>query len=217
MNPTEFGLGRKVNHDPRSRAFPAPRAAKRRPILHRRYSPVLDQGSLGSCTGNAMAHAVNMTPLHIRGTKWLVQEDAVALYQRATLIDPFPGVFPPTDTGSDGLSVCKAALELGLITGYRWAFGFEHALDALQFGPVLIGTYWHWSMFFPDGEGFIRPNGETVGGHEYVLMGDDTKNTLTFLNSWGKSWGKAGRFKMDYATFKALLAADGDAAVPVRA
>jgi len=216
MNPEQFGLGRKVNHDPRSRSFPAPRAAVRRPVLHRRYSPVLDQGTLGSCTGNAMAQAINMTPLHIPRTPYLKQADAIALYSRATQIDPFRGSFPPADTGSDGLSACKAAKERGLITGYRWAFGFEHTLDALQLGPVLIGTTWHESMFIPDGRGFVWPNGDAAGGHEYVLMGDDTKGRLTFLNSWGRNWAKAGRFYMDYPTFRALLSDHGDAAVPVR-
>jgi len=212
----EYGLGRKVNHDPRSRSFPAPRAEARKPVLHRRYSPVLDQGSLGSCTGNAMAQAINMSPLHIPGKPYLKEEDAVALYRRATQIDPFPGIFPPEDTGSDGLSVCKAAVELGYITDYRWAFGFDHALDALQLGPVLVGIPWHYSMFTPDRRGFVTPDGEEVGGHEIVLMGDDCKGSLTFLNSWGSSWGLKGRFKMDYAAFRALLADQGDAAVPVR-
>ena len=212
----EFGLGRKVNHDPRSRSFPAARAADRVPVLHRRYSPVLDQGALGSCTGNSMAQAINMTPLHIPGTPYLRQADAVSLYRRATQIDPFPGSYPPTDTGSDGLSVCKAAKERGLITGYRWAFGFEHALDALQLGPVLIGTAWHYSMFTPDKSGFVWPDGNEAGGHEYVLMGDNLKGRLTFLNSWGRNWAKAGRFYMDYPTFRALLSDHGDAAVPVR-
>lgn len=216
MDTLPYALGRKINHDPQSRSFPAPRAAERRPILHRRRSPVLDQGELGSCTGNAMAHALNMTPLHTPGTRWLTQTDAVALYQRATQLDPFPGTFPPADTGSDGLSVCKAAKERGLITGYRWAFGFEHALDALQLGPVLIGTWWYESMFAPNGYGYVFPDGDRVGGHEYVLMGDDGKGKLTFLNSWGSSWGKKGRFHMRYENFKALLRDQGDAAVPVR-
>lgn len=216
MSTTEYPLGRLVNHDERSRSFPAPRAATRRPVLHRRYSPVLDQGNLGSCTGNAMVHAINMTPLHIPGTPWLIQRDAVSLYSRATQIDPFRGAYPPEDTGSDGLSVCKAARERGLITSYRWAFGFEHTLDALQLGPVLIGTWWYESMFSPDGLGYVRPTGAKVGGHEYVLMGDNNKGRLTFLNSWGKGWGRAGRFHMDYETFRKLLADQGDAAVPVR-
>lgn len=211
-----FGLGRKVNHDPRSRAFPAPRAADRHPVLHRRYSPVLDQGHLGSCTGNAMAHAVNMTPLHIPRTPYLKQADAVALYSRASRIDPFGGAYPPEDTGSDGLSVCKAAQERGLITAYRWAFGFDHTLEALQLGPVLVGIPWHYSMFFPDKRGFVHPDGEKVGGHEIVLMGDDCRDTLTFVNSWGSGWGISGRFRMAYADFKSLLADNGDAAVPVR-
>jgi hypothetical protein len=216
MGTQPHGLGRKVNHDPRSRAFPAARAPERKPVLHRRYASVLDQGETGACTGNAMAQALNMVPLHTPGTKWLTEEDAVALYEQATRLDPFPGSYPPDDTGSDGLSVCKAAQQRGLITKYNWAFGFEHALDALQLGPVLIGTHWHESMFTPDSQGFVHPDGDKVGGHEYVLFGDDTKGTLTFLNSWGRSWGRSGRFYMDYPTFKALLSDQGDAAIPVR-
>lgn len=217
MPENPFPLGRKVNHDPRSRSFPAPRATDRKPVLHRRHGPVLDQGQLGSCTGNAMAQALNMTPLHTPRSGWLKEADAIRLYARATELDPSPGTYPPEDTGSDGLSVCKAAQEQGLITGYQWAFGFDHVLDALQNGPVLVGTAWHESMFTPDKSGYVRAEGNEAGGHEYVLMGDDTKDRLTFLNSWGKGWGKGGRFFMDYATFAQLLAAQGDAAVPVRA
>jgi hypothetical protein len=215
--PIEYGLGRKVNHDPRSRNFPAPRATDRKPVMHRRWGQVLDQGSLGSCTGNAMAQALNMRPLHTPGTRFLKEEDAVALYQRATQLDPFPGAFPPDDTGSDGLSVCKAAAEKGLIKSYQWAFGFDHALDALQNGPVLVGLPWHNSMFTPDSDGYLHPDGNKVGGHETVLFGDDCRDTLTVLNSWGKNWGRSGRYKLSYATFKELLADQGDVAVPVRA
>lgn len=210
-------LGRRVNHDPRSRAFLAYRASERVPVLHRRWSPVLHQGNLGACTGFAAAHVINMWPLHRPGTAFLGAPNARAIYSEATKIDPFEGAWPPSDTGSDGLSVCKVLKRLGLITDYRWAFGFEHTLDALQLGPVLIGTTWHEGMFKPDSKGYVRPDGNPAGGHEYVLMGDDTKGKLTFLNSWGKAWGKLGRFHMDYDAFRALLADYGDAVVPERA
>ena len=51
---TLFALGRHVNHDPRSRRF-AFRAqqATLAPVFHERHVPIFDQGSLGSCTGNA--------------------------------------------------------------------------------------------------------------------------------------------------------------------
>jgi len=212
-----YPLGRNVNHDPRSRSFPAPRATTRKPVLHKRNGAILDQGNLGSCTGNAMAQALNMVPLHTPGTRYLTETDAVALYSRATELDNAQGTYPPDDTGSDGLSVCKAAQEKRLITSYSWAFGFDHALDALQLAPVLIGIPWHEAMFTPDSRGFVHPDGAVAGGHEIVLFGDDTKDTLTFLNSWGSGWGKRGRFFMNYADFKALLADQGDCAVPVRA
>jgi hypothetical protein len=163
-----------------------------------------------------MAQACNLAPLHIAGTRWLKEPQAVALYARATALDPFPGTYPPEDTGSDGLSVCKAAKELGLIDSYAWAFGQEHALDALQLAPVLVGIPWHNSMFRPDKKGYVHPDGNIVGGHEFVLFGDNCKGKLTFLNSWGTDWGVKGRFYMTYDDFGALLADQGDVAVPQR-
>jgi hypothetical protein len=214
---TPFPLGRLINHDPRSRNFPAPRKAARRPVLHTRYGKVLDQGSLGSCTGNAMAQALNMKPLRKVGSRLLTQTDAVGIYSAATAIDPWEGTWPSEDTGSDGLSVCKVAKTLGYITGYSHAFGLQHALDALQLAPVLVGVPWFEEMFYPRADGFVKPMGYVSGGHEIVLFGDDNKGKLTFLNSWGSGWGKFGRFHMSYDDFGYLLSQHGDVAVPVRA
>ena len=215
---TPYPLGRLINHDPRSRNFPAPRkATARRPILWPRYGSVLDQGSLGSCTGNSMAQALNMKPLHKPRTRLLKQDDAVAIYSAASAIDPWPGAWPPEDTGSDGLSVAKVAKQLGYIDSYSHAFGIEHARDALQISPLLVGIPWLEQMFTPDSRGFVQPYGYVSGGHEIVLFGDDQKGKLTFLNSWGKFWGKGGRFYMTYDDFAYLLSQEGDVVAPVRA
>lgn len=209
------GLGRNVNHDPRSLAFPAAvSAAPRKPVLHRHYGPVLDQGQLGSCTGNAMAQALNTAPFHKSRAKLLTEADAVSIYSAATLIDGSPGHYPPTDTGSDGLSVAKVAAKRGYISAYHHAFDVEHALGALQLSPFLFGTSWHESMFTPDADGFVHPDGNVVGGHEILCIGD-TGTALVFLNSWGKSWGKGGTFLLSYADFAALMADSGDVTVPV--
>jgi hypothetical protein len=162
-----------------------------------------------------MAQALNTAPLRHKGT-YLTEKDALALYSEATQLDSSPGSFPPDDTGSDGLSVCKAAVRQGWIDSYTHAFGLSHALGALQLGPVLVGTTWHEDMFTPDSKGFVHPTGAIAGGHEYLLIGDDAKGKLTFLNSWGSGWGRSGRFYMTYTDFDALLKDSGDVTAPVR-
>lgn len=210
-------LGRVVEHDERSRRFVARTApGPLRKVTHRRYGPVLDQGSLGSCTGNAMAQSLNHVPLRLKG-RVMDENVALTLYSRATALDAFPGIYPPEDTGSSGLAVAKAAKEAGYITAYTHAFGLDQLLSALMLAPCIVGTNWHDQMFSPNSRGFVRPEGPVVGGHEYACIGVDPKaGVLTFLNSWSAGWGDRGRFYMTFSDFGLLLADDGDATFPVR-
>lgn len=204
-------LGRLIQHDPRSRQFPARAAAKFRPVLWRKHGPVLDQGSLGSCTGHAAAHAMNSEPYRtkLRPSRLLSSKDAVSIYSDATIIDPFPGNYPPEDTGSSGLAVAKVLRNRGLIEGYSHAFSPEQARGALQFGPVLFGTWWHRSMFTPDAKGYVHPDGNKEGGHEILIIGDDG-HRMILLNNWGPRWGKAGRFYLTHQDFAELMLDQGD-------
>jgi hypothetical protein len=142
-------LGRHVEHDPRSHGFPVSLTATApvgvlHPVTHERHGKIFDQGhywdpklkrfiSLGSCTGNALVGAVMTDPLY-RPHHNYGESMAVRVYGRATVLDSFPGEYPPDDTGSSGLAVCKAALEKGLITRYEHAFNLDQALAALQAG-----------------------------------------------------------------------------------
>src|SRR3954471_15061773 len=97
-------LGRHVNHDPRSRAYAYLATGRTlQPVRHTRHAAVLDQGNLGSCTGNAMTGALASDPLYAglpSGTT-LDENLAVHLYSVATSMDDFNGTYPPEDTGSD--------------------------------------------------------------------------------------------------------------------
>jgi hypothetical protein len=209
-----YALGRLVQHDPRSLAFPA-ELAPLRTVTHRHYGPVLDQGELGSCTGNAIAQALNCTPLR-RGRVLLTEADAVKLYSRATVLDEFDGSYPPEDTGSSGLAVCKAAKEAGLIKAYHHAFGVDQALAALVLSPIIIGVPWYDEMFFPDSNGYLNIRGDMVGGHEVSLIAINVKKErVTLLNNWSSQWGINGRAYLRFADLDALLKQQGDATVPV--
>lgn len=211
-------LGRHVQHDPRSRAFPARTAAA--PTLTKVWgipplSRRLDQGQMGSCTGNAAAQWRNSIPGHKPYDKWLTEPNAVSIYTYATQHDNVPGGMPGQDTGSTGIAAAQALVALGFATSYTHAFGFDHALAALEFSPVMFGTDWTEGMFDPDARGFVTPSGKVEGGHEYLVYGRNMASRyLWCLNSWS-NWGLGQRFKMSFDTAEKLLGADGDVTVPV--
>lgn len=208
-------LGRHVEHDSRSRAyaFRGPDKPSLQSVRHERHIPVLDQGDLGSCTGNAATGAV-ATGRNFVGAVTSASLDeafAVDLYHAATTLDNVPGTYPPDDTGSTGLAVAKACKQAGLISGYQHTFTLQDALAALQIGPVIVGTEWHEDQFTPDPDGRMHITGAVAGGHEYVVDEIDVENQRVWItNSWGTSWGVQGRAYYTWADFGTLLAADGD-------
>ncbi len=189
-----------------------------------RVLTVLDQGQLGSCTGNAgtgalgtqpFYDAVGHTVLPAPGDAAAAEEFAVQLYADATVVDGYPGTYPPEDTGSSGLAICKVLKDRGTIRGFRWArtpYGF---LRLLQNGPVLQGMPWYNAFFSPDPQGFIDsdsswPSSGVAGGHEVEAIGveldtsDAFNSVITYVNSWGPGWGDSGRFRMRLRTYEQL-------------
>ena len=225
-------LGRHVRHDPRSLAYLVPERdpATLTSVRHERAISVLDQGSLGSCTGNAAEGCVGSQPFYgvIPGTvparptgSPVADEDqAVALYSAATRLDDYDGSYPPEDTGSDGLSVAKAAQRAGLISGYQHCTSLNAALAALAERPVITGINWYDSFDDPAADGFIAiaAGAQVRGGHEICLDELNVeRKTVWFTNSWGTGWGKDGRAYMTWNDFGRLLKEDGDvtAFVPI--
>lgn len=211
------GLGRLVEHDPRSKDYTFRVAASRpRTVLWEHTAPVLDQGQVGSCTGNALTQWLNTAFAQAKRPGVLDESKAVELYARATRLDSLAGAYPPDDTGSSGLAVCKAGKQLGYLSAYHHAFGFDALVLALQHSPVIAGTVWTEAMMQPDEAGFIRPTGQVAGGHEYLIIGADIEHQfITMLNSWSAAWGENGRAYITFADYRALLADQGDVTVPV--
>jgi len=211
-------LGRHVNHDPRSRDFPVrvDEAVTLKKVLWSRRVAPFDQGQLGSCTGNAITGVLDTSPFRAKFPKPFYETMAVSIYEAATLIDNAPGSYPPDDTGSDGLSVCKVAKTRGFISGYTHAFSLAQALQALMSGPVITGVSWYEGFDNPDPSGLVQIAGQVRGGHEFEVLGyDPATDLLTAVNSWGKSWGVSGRFHFTSKTWARLLAEQGDCTVPL--
>lgn len=231
------GLGRHVNHDPRSRAYAhqPTRAALVSRTWERHYA-VLDQGQTGACTGNAMLGAIYTGKVYegltdaLRAS--LQATEAVArdvLYHLATTLDPYNGTYPPDDTGSDGVSASKAAQQLGLIAGYRHTFSLDDALATVaNDSHVITGVNWYAAFDSPDQYGAVKlparlPKPE--GGHEFLVYGIDTATERVLArNSWGTGWGGSvdpaakvgpGEFQFSFTDWGRLLKQQGDVTVPV--
>jgi hypothetical protein len=189
---------------------------------------ILDQGQLGSCTGNAGTGALGTQPFYDAAGRAVLpaaddataaEEFAVKLYEDATVVDGYPGTYPPEDTGSSGLAICKVLKTRGTIAGYRWARTAYGLLRLLQNGPVLQGMPWYEAFFEPDAHGFIDASStwqssRVAGGHEVEAIGveldssDAFDSVITYVNSWGTGWGDAGRFRMRLRTYEQLSGID---------
>lgn len=209
-------LGRKVNHDERSRAYAFTAKVPINTVLHTRVSPVLDQGNVGSCTGNALVGVLGTSPFAatMGGGRLLDEAMAVMIYSAATLIDDADGSYPPNDTGSDGLSVAKVAKSNGLIAGYQHAFTLYDALVALQTYPVITGVNWYEGFDSPASDGTVHVTGQVRGGHEFEVIGVHAPSrTVVAMNSWGTDYGVGGAFRFSWADWERLLGEQGDVTV----
>jgi len=213
-------LGRHINFDPRSGDYPVTaflvpgKTVKSR--SWERPGP-FDQGDTGSCTGQAVAGLVMTAPIADTG---IDQGTAMQIYELATKLDPYPGNYPPDDTGSSVLAAMQAAQQLGYITSYHWCFSLQDVLQALsQVGPVAIGINWYTSFDQPDATGHVtlQPGATVRGGHALNLTSVDTQaKRVGGWNSWGELWGVDGQFTMDWQTLDVLLGENGEAAVGIK-
>lgn len=223
-------LGRHVKHDSRSRDFaflPADAKPQGKNTFWNSSAKPLNQGQLGSCTGNATAQWLNTSfAAPVRAAthhgRYLTEGDAVAIYSLGTRLDNVAGQYPPDDTGCNGISVAKAAEQLGYLDGYKHTFSFSSLQAALEITPAIVGTVWTNTMFHPtNGLVSVGPltDSNIAGGHEYLAAGlDFTEEAVIFRNSWGDQadWPgckPGGYFAVGFKDYAALLEAHGDVTV----
>lgn len=226
---TPFPLGRHVQRDDRSRAyaFSSKLSVPRGITVHwPSVCKVLDQGDIGSCYGNAVAQWVNTDyakslRARVHANKPLTQEDALKIYSRATVLDRFPGSFPPVDTGTSGIGAAKAGIKLGYLDAYVWAFSWSSLQAAVELTPVIVGTLWTNTMFeCRDGlvtVGSLKDS-NIAGGHAYLCTGIDHKaGVLEFRQSWGERWPGAkpgGYFAITFKDYRRLFDMQAESLVP---
>lgn len=192
------------------------------------HSYVAEGIGVHNCTGNAGTGSLGTQPFYDAVGKAVLpaaddakagEDFAIQLYKDATVVDGYPGTYPPDDTGSSGLAICKVLKTRGTIKGYRFARTAHGFLRLLQNGPVLQGMPWYKAFFTPDKDGFIDadPNWASsgvAGGHEIEAVGveldskDAFNSVITYVNSWGTGWGDNGRFRMRLRTYEKLNGVD---------
>lgn len=237
--PTDPRLNRHVRHDERSVGFAVgtrPRSSIKS-VEWQRHIPILDQGQLGSCVPNNGPEFLGTDALGYTGvtsvripkadTKgeftaaslWNLDETfALNLYRLVTRLDPYPGQWEPDDTGSDGLTLAKALVMLGLSDVYQHAFTYQALVSALQTGPVTLGLEWENSMFdtAPDGKIKIDYSSGVAGGHQIFARKYDVDNDRVWVdNSWGEhGFGLDGRGYFQGSELAVHLKRAGDVTVP---
>jgi C1A family cysteine protease len=190
--------------------------------------PVYDQGQLGSCTGNAIAAAMEyerdrqglsgFVPSRLfiyyneRALEGTVSSDAGAVIRDGIKVVNNAGVCPetmwPYNIGVFTVTPPKrcyiAALKDRLVQ-YEAIQTLGDLKDAISSNLAVVFGFTVYESFesvavAQTGVMPMPKGGEhAVGGHAVVAVGySDAKRQVIVRNSWGPSWGDAGYFYMPY-------------------
>lgn len=189
-------------------------------------SPVENQGNLGSCTGQAIAGAIeflnnrNKKPTDVsrlyiyyyeRLLEGTVNYDSGAYIRDGIKATNKFGAplekFWPYQANRFRVAPSLQARNDGArrkVTLYERASGFDSVVNAIsnQY-PVIVGFDVYSSFYNIGRDGRMAyPNiskERLLGGHAVLLVGyDNNKQCFIARNSWGANWGEKGYFYMPY-------------------
>ena len=190
--------------------------------------PVYDQGQLGSCTGNAIAGAMeyewdrqglpDFVPSRLfvyyneRAIEGTVSSDAGAMIRDGIKVVNSEGVCPetlwPYDIGMFTVKPprrCYVAAEKDKAVQYEAIQTLGGLKDAIASNLAVVFGFTVYEEFesaavAQSGVLPLPARGEKpVGGHAVLAVGySDAKNQVIVRNSWGASWGDHGYFYMPY-------------------
>lgn len=191
---------------------------------------VRDQGNLGSCTGFGIGS--NLTGCAMQLGVYSEWFSPTWIYNGARLIEdtlpyddgayprdclefirkwgcllehfrPYQDTLDKTDPTTWGLN--EEAGKWPIISYDRLVDGVDGIMAGLASGHLVsLGTPWYESWSETDSYGNLSEEyGWVSGGHEYLCYGyDKTKQVFMCQNSWGKEWGKSGRFTLPFSAIE---------------
>lgn len=201
-----------------------PQSVDLRPLC----TPIEDQGMLGSCTGQAIAGAIeylnkksgrptDVSRLFIYYYERVILgtvnydsgayiRDGIKVVNKngASLEKFWPYIISRYRTKPNSVSIQDAAKRKVLL--YERAVDFDACINALANGyPITIGfdVYSSFLSRTTSTTGMMSyPNTATetlLGGHAVLLVGyNNSTNQFIARNSWGNRWGDRGYFYMPY-------------------
>jgi hypothetical protein len=196
------GLGRLVALDFRdakhliSAKLPQGQVGLRYKFYH--TGAVLDQGDTSHCVAYSGEQFLVSGPVTNK-----FYANPADLYKECQKNDEWEGE-EPLYSGTSVRALFKVLQSHRYIKEYTWAFDIDSVVQhLLKVGPVIFGTNWYNSMFYPDAiTGFITVIGSSglAGGHAYMIKGvnldklcpDGSRGALRIINSWSKEWGQDG-------------------------
>lgn len=218
-----LGCWLKAN-DPKSRQYTSPhKLTVTYSVIHTANAPCSNQGDRGACVGFTDLDILNTTKFlgsrrrKDRSGRYLSNDMGFRFYHEATVRDEWHDeTWEPDDTGSSVLAGAKALKDLGFIDRYEWQWDMEGLLASLQRQPIMVGTAWTSGMNDPDRNNTIRPTGEIVGGHAYMLYGVNFRSRrVKMRNHWTADWGSKGSAWITFDDMAWLIQQDGEILVPV--
>jgi C1A family cysteine protease len=186
---------------------------------------VKNQGSVSSCVAHASASILEYYELlcgreHKLSTNFIYgiqkhefEREATGMYLRdaCKIISKYGDMLESDCPGNTEVPKCwdkaekaladetkKKNAESFLIKSYFTCDSNKAVKKALMnYGPVLASVYWYDS-YQPDINGVLSTKKSGAkGGHAFMIYGWDERG-FKCQNSWGRLWGKSGRFILPY-------------------
>lgn len=223
-------LGRLIAFDERSRDYPVQlaRRAADMPLHDRTWrllsSKMGDQGREGACVEFGISHELAALPVQVSTKQLETIRSQHRIYWQAQREDEFPGgSYPgavPVEEGTSVLAGMKVATALGYYDSYEWAFtDDERVAGVVHKGPAVSGCWYMDGMFNPRPSGLVHTDGNVAGGHcmawigvlfGHKLPGEKRMDLAVLAQSWGLTFGVAGRIYVPLDEWLALLKNDGE-------
>lgn len=191
--------------------------------LRPKITKIYNQGSIGSCTAQAIVGAIQYLQPDFMGSRLFiyynervmidtVNEDSGAMIRDGIKTVVKDGVceesmwkYNVTEFTKKPNKHCYIHAEQNQITDYLRITNLQQIKSCLAQGfPVIFG-FTVYSSF--ESEEVTRTgmmtmpteNDTPVGGHAVLAVGyDDKRNRIIIKNSWGRAWGDKGYFYMPY-------------------